>query len=592
MGGKEFPLSIKLKANDQTAAGLNKLHSALERTMSRAKRLEREIAHLDRGMGVSPVGGRAARGAGRSGGRAGAGDGVGKWALGIGVGAAVGAGAIGKKILGEEMDFDRALTRLDISSRGAMGTMDQMRKRILAVSSATGVAREDILAGSAAFIALTGDGQQAANAMTTFARVQKATGAEMSEVAATAAALSQQLGVSANEMETAFSILARGGKEGAVEFSEMASLMASLAASFKGFGSSQGVRGVAQLGAMFQIARQDFGGSSETATGLQRFMESLSSPRTIKEMKKLHLSVFEVGRDGQKHLKPMADILDAMSKTKLLTDPTVLNKAFESSEARRAARVLLQNLDAVKQLAEATKNAKDISQDFARSSVSDAERISKSWNRIKNAVAKGAIPVLHDIAETVDPTPMAQGAQKDAALAHMARVAEKSRQTRADRMAKIFLAKGVSPDDVASGRWAGPSTGRGGWAEAADPEAAAAMRRMAREKAIAEHELVAQQNFDPSHIRVRGSGGFDPSNIAVSSSLDLLGAINKLADVMASSPMVSGRGFDPSNIPVAGPAKVEVIVRFENTPTGVRPTARAQAGQTVDVRTGYQAAIP
>lgn len=319
-------------------------------------------------------------------------DAAGSKLAGLGMKGALGVGAAGVLGLRDSLKFDETLTKMDVSSKGAMGSLAEVRKRILEVSDATGVAKEDIAAGASSFVALTGDGKAASAAMETFARVQKATGAQTSQVASTAAALSQQLGVLPEDMENAFSVLARGGKEGAVEFSDMASLMASLAASFKGFGQSQGLGGVAQLGAMFQIAKQDFGSAAQTATGLERLMEGLSSPRTLKQFKKLGIEVFNIGKNGQITMRPMADLLADMAKSKLATDPRELNKAFESSEARRTARALLNNIDAVRELAKQTESARDIAIDYAKVQESSSARVSQVWNRVKVGVAEAFDP--------------------------------------------------------------------------------------------------------------------------------------------------------------------------------------------------------
>lgn len=299
----------------------------------------------------------------------------------VGTGAGIAAGR-------DALRFDEQLTGLDIASKGAMGSLDGVRSKVLAVSKATGVAKEEILGGASSFVALTGDGDAASKAMETFARVQKATGAQTSEIAATAAALTQQLGIMPQDLEKVFSILHRGGKEGAVEFSEMASLMASLSAGFKQFGGSQGKGGVAALNAMFQTARQGFGSSSQAATGMEQFMNNLASPKTLKAMKKFGVEVFEIGKDGKPQFRDLLAILDDMAKTELAYDARARNAAFESSEARRTVQVLLEQKDAVRRIATETLGANDISEDFMKKQASASAQVAKAWNDIKVGVAE------------------------------------------------------------------------------------------------------------------------------------------------------------------------------------------------------------
>src|SRR5262245_15920561 len=128
----------------------------------------------------------------------------------------------------DALAFEKGLTRLDISSRGAMGSMRDVKNQILTVSRETGVAKEEILAGATAFVNLTGDGKAAKDSLMTFARVAQASGASMDDISAAAAAMNQNLKVNPAEFEKAFSILIRGGKLGAVELKDFAGLLAEL----------------------------------------------------------------------------------------------------------------------------------------------------------------------------------------------------------------------------------------------------------------------------------------------------------------------------------------------------------------------------
>lgn len=308
--------------------------------------------------------------------------------LGLGGLAALGGGAA---LLGSEMEFDKQLTSLDVASRGAMGSIDQVRSSVIDASNSTGVAREEILSGASAFVRLTGDGKTAAGAMRTFGIVSKATGSDIDDVASTAAALSQQLGVSANDMEDAFSILIAGGKAGAIEMKDMAQFSAELASQFKLFQGGTGLRGLADMSAAFQTAAQSFGGKApETATGLKALFSSFTSPRTLKALKQLKVDVFDIGKDGTAKLKAFPEIFEAMARTDMIRDPRLLTKVFESSEARRAASAILGNVDAFKKLSAEIRKAKDARKDFDRVSGSRSGKAESATNRVKNAAGSAA----------------------------------------------------------------------------------------------------------------------------------------------------------------------------------------------------------
>lgn len=300
-----------------------------------------------------------------------------------GVGAGLAAGfAVAVK---DAVAFDEQLTRLDISSRGAMGSMAQVRAQILGVSQATGLAKEELLDGAASFVAITGDGAAASQSLGTFARVQKATAAGMGDIAGAAAAISQQLGVQGGEFEDAFSILVAGGKAGKIELKDLASTLPSLAANFKQFAGSQGLGGVAELGSAFQIVARNFGSANEAATGLESLMGSLV--QHAGKLKSAGVDVFEA--DG-KTLKSLESIVAMITKRGFT--PTRIQELLGRKEAVLALGALRDYNDEWRGIARSTRDAKDIAVDYDRFNRSSAAQMQKSWNGLKISIAQALSP--------------------------------------------------------------------------------------------------------------------------------------------------------------------------------------------------------
>jgi TP901 family phage tail tape measure protein len=295
------------------------------------------------------------------------------------------AGFGAAKVFGDELKFDESMNRLDISSRGAMGPMGDVRNQILAVSRASSVAKEDILGAAASFTALTGDGKAAAALLGTFAKMNVATGSSMEDISASAASMTQQLGITVPEMDRAFSILIAGGKAGKIEIKDMAALMASLGASFKPFGESQGIGGLSTLGAAFQVTAQNFGSASEAATGLEALMGSLQ--RNAKKLKDAKINVFEA--DG-KTLKPMLEIVDQLTSKDF--NETKLFDLLGRKEAITTLRALRDNRQMVDEIAKSTRNAKDLEEDNARMMQSNAVKLKKAWNDLKVTISEALTP--------------------------------------------------------------------------------------------------------------------------------------------------------------------------------------------------------
>ena len=297
-------------------------------------------------------------------------------ALGIGLGA--------KEAFGNALAFDEQVNRLDVSAGGAMGSTGDIRQRLLEVSKASGIAKEELLQGAASFVALTGDGKAASESLATFAKVQTATGASMQDISGAAASLTQQLGIGAGEFERAFSILVAGGKAGKVELKDMAALMAPLSASFKQFGDSQGTGGLATLSGAFQVSARNFGSASEAATGLESLMGSLI--QNSKKLKKEGVDVF--GEDGS--LRSLKDIVDSLAGKGF--NPTKVIDLLGRKEAFATFQALRDNRQEWERIAQSSREANDIATDAARVQATSAFKLRAAWNSTKVALADALDP--------------------------------------------------------------------------------------------------------------------------------------------------------------------------------------------------------
>lgn len=306
-----------------------------------------------------------------------------------GINSKLGAAGIGAGLVlaaKDALEFDDSLTRLDISSRGAMGSMDRVREKVLAVSRATGVSKEELIAGSAAFVALTGDGKTATEAMETFAKVQKATGSPMEDIVGSAAALNEQLGITGTQFERAFSIMIAGGKAGKIELKDMASLTASLAAGYKQFGASKGIGGVATLGSAFQIVAKNFGSASEAATGLDALMGSIA--QNAKELKKDQgIDIYE--KDG-KTLRSLEAITEDIGRKNL--NATQVLALLKRKEAVKTFNALNDNRAQWESIREETLRANDVAVDYGKYQKSSAAQAAMGWNEVKLKIAEAFSP--------------------------------------------------------------------------------------------------------------------------------------------------------------------------------------------------------
>ena len=269
--------------------------------------------------------------------------------------------------------------------------MAEFRQELSQVSRATGLNRQELLNGAAAYVALTGDAAGATKAMALFGKVSNATGASMADIAATAAAMKSNLGIDPKDFEAAFAALHVQGKAGAVELRELATELAGIAPTFAAFKGGAGVEGLKEMGAALQVLRQGFGSSTEAATGMQALMVSLK--KNADKFQKAGVKIYDKDpKTGKKRLRDFSDIVDGIANSKLAKDPTLLQKAFGRDEAVRAYDQLVQNRALLDDLIRQSSDAGAIDRDAATYLASPAGRIAKAWEEVKLKMAEAFTP--------------------------------------------------------------------------------------------------------------------------------------------------------------------------------------------------------
>lgn len=314
--------------------------------------------------------------------------------IGLGVGGAIGA-------IKEQLNFDKQLTALGVSSSGAMGSMQEVTDAILSVSDATGVSKEQLLASGQAFVALTGDGEAAKKSMETFAKVAIATGADMGDIAATGAAMGQALQIKPEEFEKAFSILVKGGKMGAVELKDLASVMSSILPMSTQFAEGMGTEGLSKTAAALQLIRRGNASAKQSLTQYEALLSSLTGKAT--KFGEVGVRVFDIDpKTGKKNLRDIQKIIAEISGSALAKDPEALTKILGSKEAYAAYIQLTKVSGEWENLTKATMDAKDVSEDYVKVQQSTSARVSKAWNSVKNNITRATAAVIEFGVEAVD----------------------------------------------------------------------------------------------------------------------------------------------------------------------------------------------
>lgn len=287
-------------------------------------------------------------------------------------------------------DFESSLTRYGIAAGVGRAELAALGKTIRDTSDATGINANEIARAAGVYFDLTSDSKGAGTAMQTFARIAAATGSGMEDIAKVGAAMSDSLGITADEMEGVFGSLIAQGKAGKIGLKDMAAEFTSLLPKFSRFKGALGAQGMVQLGAAFQVASKGFGTASEAATGLEALMGALSQNAA----KFKGVKIFDVDKKtGVKTFRNLHDIIVDIGNSKLAKDPTKLSKAFGSKEAEAAFFQLNKLRGMYDEVARAgTEGAQSVGKDFETWIESPAGKIERALERVKNKIAEALTP--------------------------------------------------------------------------------------------------------------------------------------------------------------------------------------------------------
>ena len=323
--------------------------------------------------------GKEARGAFRS---------VGGSIARVGGGIAAGLGMAGgfgaAEVIADVLGVEKALVRFSIAGDRTPAQMDAFRASLARVAAESGVARGELVAGAAAYVALTGDAEGAGQAVGLFARVANATGASMEDISATAASMRDNMKIDPKDFEAAFSALHVQGKAGAVELRELATVMAGVAPQFSKFDGGSGAAGLAELGATLQVLRKDFGSTGEAATGARALFSSLV--RGSGKLKALGIEVFDVNGEKRNFTTIIDEIL-----AKDISEP-VLQKILGSDEALRSIGALRTHRSLLTDITAASKDQGAIERDSAKYRESAAGKLAISMEALKTKMAEVFTP--------------------------------------------------------------------------------------------------------------------------------------------------------------------------------------------------------
>lgn len=184
----------------------------------------------------------------------------------------------------------------------------------------------------------------------TVARISTAYNADPQEVAKTAFALHENLGIADGEdLNGALASLAVAGKQAHIPFEELAQQFPELATGAAGLGL-KGRGSVDDIMAMLAVARKSSGSLQKAVTDTRQFFTDLNQPTATKELAKFGINSFAIQQNAlSHHADPVIAVLDAVRKVAVNRDGSlradVIGTLFRNHEAKNFVQAMLMHPD-------------------------------------------------------------------------------------------------------------------------------------------------------------------------------------------------------------------------------------------------------
>ncbi|WP_292462200.1 phage tail tape measure protein, partial [Mesorhizobium sp.] len=214
------------------------------------------------------------------------------------------------------------------------------------------------------------------------ARTAQASGAEMSDIALTADALANSLGITAERMQEAFDILAFEGKAGKFELKDMAAELPAIAPAFAALGY-KGTEGLKRLAAMLEIVRNQTGSSAEAATNFSNILQKAYGNEVANNFKKYNI---DIRKELDRTRKEGGDVIQTLveqTQKALKGDLSKLPLIFTDIQMQQGMRALLTQMPELQKHLDALgSSAGTVAKDFAQIT-GDAEG---NWQQLINNI--------------------------------------------------------------------------------------------------------------------------------------------------------------------------------------------------------------
>ncbi|WP_262027560.1 phage tail tape measure protein [Microvirga sp. Mcv34] len=300
------------------------------------------------------------------------------------IGGVVGAAALMRKSFVEFATFDRRMTRIGITADASAEEIKKISSELHGLAQETATPIDGVVSGLEALVSAGRSLPDAMAFLPAVVRTAAASGSEVSDIAKTAEAVGTNFKISGQEMQTAFDIMAKGGKEGQFELNDMARYLPSLAAAAGAVGI-KGTQGLAQFVSMLQVVRKGTGTAEEAAASMNNIFTKMESEETTKKFSKFGIDLRKEMAKARKDGKNLIETFEDLAWKATKGDLSKLPQLIGDMEFSRGVRALLTYRGEWQKMAKDVGNAAGTVAEDAKRVTADAQssvdRLGNSWTR-------------------------------------------------------------------------------------------------------------------------------------------------------------------------------------------------------------------
>ncbi|MFC5505156.1 phage tail tape measure protein [Bosea massiliensis] len=297
---------------------------------------------------------------------------------------------------------ERAMTRIAVTADASAEVQKASWSELQKLAFETAQPVDKVREGLESLVAAGRSLPEAMAFLPSVARTAQASGATTADIARSADAVGSAFKIAGADMQSAFDIMATGGKLGQFELKDMARYLPSLAPAAAAIGM-EGKKGLTELVAMLQVLRKGSGTAEEAAGSMNNILQKMSSEETAKKYKKLGVDLEGMFKKGKATGQDMVSVF--MEATQLATkgDLGKLPQLIGDMEFARGVRALMMfrgEFDKMKQTISAT-SAGAVAGDLNRvlsTSQATMDRMKISSDRLTTAVGERLTPAFQGLA--------------------------------------------------------------------------------------------------------------------------------------------------------------------------------------------------